>query len=44
MYTKCMYVLPNLCNKFEHNQFSRSQDIEAGYARDHVHSDTPWAY
>ena len=30
-------------NKVEHNQFSRSQDIEAGYARAHVHSDTPWA-
>ena len=34
-----------LCSrsKFEHNQFSRSQDIEAGCARAHVHSDTPWA-
>ena len=30
-------------SKFEHNQFSRSQDIEAGYGRAHVHSDTPWA-
>ena len=29
------------CNKFEHNQFARSQDIEARYARAHVHSDTP---
>ena len=26
-------------NKFEHNQFSRSQDIEARYARAHVHSE-----
>ena len=25
-------------NKFEHNQISRSQDIEAGYARAHVHT------
>ena len=31
-------------NKFEHNQFSRSQDIEARYARAHVHSDTPWPW
>ena len=31
------------CNKFEHNQFSRSQDIEARCARAHVHSDTLWA-
>ena len=30
-------------NKFERNQFSRSQDIEARFARAHVHSDTPWA-
>ena len=26
-------------NKFEHNQFSRSQNIEARYARAHVHSE-----
>ena len=34
-----------LCSrsKFEHNQFSRSQDIEVGCARAHVHSDTLWA-
>ena len=34
-----------LCSrsKFEHNQFSRSQDIEVGCARAHVHSDIPWA-
>ena len=34
-----------LCSrsKFEHNQFGRSQDIEAWCARAHVHSDTPWA-
>ena len=31
-------------NKFEHNQFSRSQDIEARYARAYVHSDTPWPW
>ena len=31
------------CNKFEHNQFSRSKDIEARCARAHVHSDTTWA-
>ena len=29
-------------SKSEHNQFSRSQDIEARSARAHVHSDTPW--
>ena len=29
-------------NKFEHNQFSRSQDIEARCARAHVPSNTPW--
>ena len=34
-----------LCSrsKFEHNQFSRSQYIEVGCARAHVHSDTLWA-
>ena len=28
-------------NKFEHNQFSRSQDLEARCARAHVHINTP---